>query len=213
MSSLAPSAGPRTDAGWRTRDVVVSAVLGAAFGVVFWAWGNLVWPALAFLGPLQNLLYGPWLIPAVLAPLVIRRPGSGVFAEVVAASVSAILGSQWGVIVILYGVVQGLAGELPFLATRYRVFTWPVVVAAGVLASLAAWLLDWAFYYAAVDVATQLLVGALMVVSGIVIVAGGSLFLARALRDAGVLEAGGIEAGDIDAADRSADDRRGGPPT
>ena len=69
MSSLAPSIGPRGGAGWRTRDVVVTAVLGAAFGVVFWAWGNLVWPATAFLGPLQNLLYGPWLIPAVLGPL------------------------------------------------------------------------------------------------------------------------------------------------
>ncbi len=190
MSSLAPSIGPRGGAGWRTRDVVVTAVLGAAFGVVFWAWGNLVWPATAFLGPLQNLLYGPWLIPAVLGPLVVRRPGSGVFAEVVAASVSAILGSQWGVIVLLYGVVQGLAGEIPFLATRYRVFSWPVVVAAGVLASLAAWLLDWAFYYTGVAVSTQLLVGVLMALSGVVIVAGGSLFLARALRDAGVLAGG-----------------------
>jgi energy-coupling factor transport system substrate-specific component len=165
----------------------VTAVLGVAFGVVFWAWGNVAWPTLAFLGPLQNLLYGPWLVPAVLAPLVVRRPGAGIFAEVVAASVSAMLGSQWGVIVLLYGVVQGLAGEIPFLVVRYRVFAWPVVVAAGILASAAAWVLDWAFYFAAVDMGTQLLVGALMAVSGVVVVAGGSLFLARALRNAGVL--------------------------
>ena len=198
MSSATPTADPGARAGWRTRDVVVTAVIGVAFGVVFWAWGNVAWPALAFLGPLQNLLYGPWLIPAVLAPLVVRRPGAGVFAEIVAASVSAMLGSQWGVIVLLYGVVQGLAGEIPFLATRYRVFSWPVVVAAGILAAAAAWLLDWAFYFAAVDVATQLLVGVLMALSGLVVVAGGSLFLARALRDAGVL--GGF-------------DRPGGSPT
>jgi energy-coupling factor transport system substrate-specific component len=198
MSSIAPSDRPRGAAGWRTRDVVVTAVLGVAFGVVFWAWGNVAWPALAFLGPLQNLLYGPWLVPAVLAPLIVRRPGAGIFAEVVAASVSAMIGSQWGVIVLLYGVAQGLAGEIPFLVVRYRVFAWPVVVAAGILASAAAWVLDWAFYFAAVDVGTQLLVGALMAVSGVVIVAGGSLFLARALRDAGVL--GGF-------------DRPGGAPT
>ncbi len=195
---MAPSDRPRGAAGWRTRDVVVTAVLGVAFGVVFWAWGNVAWPALAFLGPLQNLLYGPWLVPAVLAPLIVRLPGAGIFAEVVAASVSAMLGSQWGVIVLLYGVAQGLAGEIPFLVVRYRVFAWPVVVAAGILASAAAWVLDWAFYFAAVDVGTQLLVGALMAVSGVVIVAGGSLFLARALRDAGVL--GGF-------------DRPGGAPT
>lgn len=195
MSSMNPSARRGADGGWRTRDVVVTAVLGVAFGVVFWAWGNVVWPALAVLGPLQNLLYGPWLVPAVLAPLVIRRPGSGVFAEVVAASVSAILGSQWGVVVLVYGVVQGLAGELPFLATRYRSFGWPVVGAAAVLASAAAWLLDWAIYYPAVAVETQLVVGALMAVSGVVVVAAGSMFLARALREAGVLEGFGGPAG------------------
>lgn len=188
MSSFAPPVQPRAGNGWRTRDVIVTAVLGVAFGVVFWAWGNVAWPALAFLGPFQNLFYGPWLVPAVLAPLVIRRPGSGVFAEVVAASVSAVLGSQWGVIVLVYGVAQGLAGELPFLATRYRSFGWPVVAAAAVLASAAAWILDWAIYYPAVAVGTQLLVGALMAVSGVVVVAGGSIFLARALREAGVLE-------------------------
>jgi energy-coupling factor transport system permease protein len=188
MSTAFPPAPAGSAAGWRTREVVVTAVLGVAFGVVFWAWGNLAWPALGFLGPLQNLLYGPWLIPAVLAPLVVRRPGSGVFAEVVAASVSALLGSQWGVIVLLYGVVQGLAGELPFLATRYRSFGWPVVLVAGVLASLAAWILDWVFYFAGVDVVTQLVVGVLMAISGVVVVAGGSWYLARALREAGVLE-------------------------
>lgn len=188
MTVDSPSDSPTRSSGWRTRDVVVTAVLGVAFGVVFWAWSNVVWPALGVLGPLQNLLYGPWLIPAVLAPLVIRRPGSGVFAEVVAASVSALLGSQWGVLVLLYGVVQGLAGEIPFLATRYRSFGWPVVVIAGVLASLAAWILDWIFFFPAVDVATQLVVGALMAISGVVVVAGGSWYLARALRDAGVLE-------------------------
>ena len=188
MSAVVPSAGPGRGAGWRTREVVVTAVLGVAFGVVFWAWGNLVWPALGLLGPLQNLLYGPWLIPAGLAPLVVRRPGSGVFAEVVAASVSALLGSQWGVIILLYGVVQGLAGEVPFLATRYRAFGWPVVMVAGVLASLAAWILDWVFYFPGVEIGTQLVVGALMAISGVVVVAGGSWWLARALRQAGVLE-------------------------
>ncbi len=193
MSVDSPSGRSGPTPGWRTRDVVVTAVIGVAFGVVFWAL-NVVWPALTVLGPLQNLLYGPWLIPAVLAPLVIRRPGSGVFAEVVAASVSALLGSQWGVLVLLYGLVQGLAGEVPFLATRYRSFGWPVVLVAGVTASLAAWILDWVFFYPAVDVATQLVVGALMAVSGVVIVGGGSWFLARALRDAGVL--GGFASGE-----------------
>ena len=35
---------PLPDTRWRTRDIVVAAVIGVAFGVVFWAWG-LAWAA------------------------------------------------------------------------------------------------------------------------------------------------------------------------
>jgi energy-coupling factor transport system substrate-specific component len=174
-------------ASWRTVDIVVTAVIGVVFGVVFWVWNTVVWPALAVAGPFANLLYGAWLIPAVLAPMIVRKPGSGVMAELLAASVSFLLVNQWGPIVLLYGLVQGFAGELPFAATRYRSTAPAVAIAGGVLASLAAWILDWVYYYLGVDVATQLIVGALMVVSGVVIVGLGSVFLLRALRQAGVL--------------------------
>ena len=66
------------DTRWRTRDIVVAAVIGVAFGVVFWVWG-LVWygPFVALdavFPPLRDLFYAVWLVPAVLAPLVIRKP-------------------------------------------------------------------------------------------------------------------------------------------
>ena len=81
---------------WRTVDIVVTAVLGVAFGVVFWAW-NLLWAAVgttftAF-PPGQAFMYGVWLLPAVLAPLVVRKAGAGLFAELIAAIVSALLGA------------------------------------------------------------------------------------------------------------------------
>ena len=86
---------------WRTRDIVVAAVIGVAFGVVFWVWG-LIWNGpLAVLGglalPVQDLGYAVWLMPAVLAPLIVRKPGAALFAEMVAAGLSALLGSAWGV--------------------------------------------------------------------------------------------------------------------
>ena len=73
---------------WRTVDIVVTAAIAVAFGVVFWAW-NFVWatasPMFAAVPPAQNILYGVWLIPAVLAGLVVRKPGAALFAELVAA--------------------------------------------------------------------------------------------------------------------------------
>src|SRR3954447_9001756 len=99
---------------WRTVDIVVTAVLGVAFGVVFWAW-NLLWvgtgAAFTAFPPAQAVMYGVWLIPAVLALLIVRKPGAGLFAELMAALVSALLGSSWGWSVVLYGLLEGLAGE------------------------------------------------------------------------------------------------------
>src|SRR5919205_186429 len=103
-SSPSPDAGARASR-WRTVDIVVTAVLGVAFGVVFWAW-NLLWAAtgtaFAAFPPGQAFMYGVWLLPAVLAPLVVRKPGAGLFAELVAAILSALLGSSWGWVVSLY---------------------------------------------------------------------------------------------------------------
>jgi len=180
------------DTRWRTRDIVIAAVIGVAFGVVFWAWG-VIWSgpldvALAFAPPLKDLGYAVWLIPAVLAPLVIRKPGAALFAEMVAAGVSAFLGSVWGVDTLLSGFVQGAAAELVFAFTLYRLWGFPVLAVAAVASAAAAWIHDWALYYADTDLAVQVVRGVAMAISAVVFVAGGSVALHRSLKRAGVLE-------------------------
>jgi energy-coupling factor transport system substrate-specific component len=176
---------------WRTRDIVVAAVIGVAFGVVFWAW-NTAWSPLdavfAFAPWAKDLLYAVWLVPAVLTPLIIRKPGAAVFGEMVAAGVSALLGSPWGPDVLLSGFVQGAAAEVVFAFTLYRSFSFPVLAIAAVASAAAAWIHDWALYFADVALEIQLVRGLMMAISAIVLVAGGSLLLARSLRRAGVLE-------------------------
>ena len=187
--NTAPLATPAVlETRWRTRDIVVTAVIGVAFGVVFWAWG-LAWaPIEAALGPARFLFYAVWLIPAVLTPLIVRKPGAAVFAEMLAAAVSTLIGSQWGPDTLLSGFVQGAAAELVFAFTLYWVWTFPALALAAIASAAAAWVHDWILYFPEVDFATMLLFGALMAISAVVIVAGGSLFLVRALRQAGVLE-------------------------
>ncbi|HEX6129108.1 MAG TPA: ECF transporter S component, partial [Candidatus Limnocylindria bacterium] len=68
------AAEPRT--GWRVVDIVVAAVLAVAFGVVFQVW-NVLWEATTFVfPPFRGAIYGMWMVPAVLVPLVVRRPGA-----------------------------------------------------------------------------------------------------------------------------------------
>ncbi|GAB7047773.1 ECF transporter S component [Catenuloplanes indicus] len=177
---------------WRTVDIVVASVIAAAFGVVFWAWG-LVWggteAAFAFFPPAQAVLYGVWLIPGVLAGLIIRKPGAALYAETLAAIISALLGNAWGTTVIPQGLLQGLGAELAFLATGYRSFRLPVAVLSGLLAGLAAALWDTFAYYAANDLVTfRIPMIVITALSAAVIAGAGSWALARALAATGVLD-------------------------
>lgn len=180
----------RSDWTWRTVDIVVAAAIAIAFGVVFWAW-NQVWaaatPAFVAIPPAQNILYGVWLVPAVLAGLIIRKPGAALFTELVAASVSAILGSQWGLDAVVSGALQGLGAEVVFLVVGYRRWTIAVALIAAVGTAIAAWVHDTPLYYADIGVGPQLVILAFMVVSAIVIAGIGSWLLMRSLVQTGVL--------------------------
>ena len=180
----------RTDWTWRTVDIVVAAAIAIAFGVVFWAW-NQIWaaatPAFVAIPPAQNILYGVWLVPAVLAGLIIRKPGAALFTELVAASVSAILGSQWGLDAVVSGALQGLGAEIVFLIVGYRRWTIAIALIAAVGTAIAAWVHDTPLYYADIGLGPQLVILAFMVVSAIVIAGIGSWLLMRSLVQTGVL--------------------------
>ena len=175
---------------WRTVDIVVTAAIAVAFGVVFWAW-NFVWatagPMFVAVPPAQNILYGVWLIPAVLAGLVVRKPGAAVFAELVAASVSALLGSQWGLDTLASGLLQGLAAEAAFAAMRYRVWDLRTACLAAALSAVAAWIHDMPLYYPDLTLTDQLVIGAFMVFSAVIIAGVGSYWLMETLAQTGVL--------------------------
>jgi len=177
---------------WRTVDIVVAAVIAVAFGVVFWAW-NLVWAAT---GPLfgalpasQYLLYGIWLIPAVLGGLIIRKPGAALFTELVAAVVSALLGSQWGLDTLISGVIQGGAAEIVFALFRYRSWTAAVAVLAAAATALGAWIHDMPLYYPEAEIGAWAVFLVFMVLGAVAVAGYGSWLLMRALAQAGALGA------------------------
>ncbi|PWU50969.1 hypothetical protein DLE60_12005 [Micromonospora globispora] len=177
---------------WRTIDIVVASVIAVAFGVIFWAWG-LVWSAtegaFAFFPPAQTLIYGVWLMPAVLGGLVIRKPGAALYCETVAAIISALLGSQWAGTVIPQGIVQGLGAELAFAAFRYRSFKLPTAVLAGALTGLSAALFDFFVWNATYDLTSYRLPYALLTIVSSTVIAGvGGWLLTRALAGTGVLD-------------------------
>jgi energy-coupling factor transport system substrate-specific component len=175
---------------WRTVDIVVASVIAVAFGVIFWAW-NQLWegPASAIPLPARALIYGIWLLPAVLGPLVIRKPGAALYTEFIASVISVLIASPWGLTTLLYGLFQGVAGELPFGFTGYRTFRLPVAIASGAFAGAAAALIDLILYYGTWSNGTKLAYAALVILSSAVVAGGGGWALQRSLAQTGVLNA------------------------
>jgi energy-coupling factor transport system permease protein len=175
---------------WRVVDIVVASVLAVAVGVIFWAW-SAGYAGIAVLTaafpPLGGLYGGGWLIAGVLGGLVIRKPGAALYCELLAAIVESLLGTHFGLTVLLSGVVQGLGAELGFALFRYRRFTLAVALIAGALAGVGMGLNDNVNYNAVWDggwKALYLLFGAL---SGAVIAGLLSWLAVRGLARTGAL--------------------------
>jgi energy-coupling factor transport system substrate-specific component len=175
---------------WRTVDIGVASSIAVAFGVVFWAWGqlwNTTTAAFAGFPPAQGVMYGVWLLPGVLGALIIRKPGAAIYTMVVASLVSALLGTPWGLQVVVYGLVEGAAPELVFAFLAYASWRLPTAIVAGAVAGASAALLDIVFYYPDWSGAWQLTYTAVLMVSSGVIAGVGGWLLVRALAGTGVL--------------------------
>ena len=174
---------------WRTVDIVVVAAIAIAFGVVFWFWNAYVWVWLQPLGqPWEYVISGVWLMPAVVAPMVVRKPGAALFAEMVAAIVSVTLGSQWGLDTLLSGFVQGAGAELIFGFAMYRSFGPLLALLAGAGAGAGEALHDIPVYFATYSPQLQGGIAALEIASGALVAGLGGWLLVRSLRRTGALE-------------------------
>lgn len=187
-----PSGSSGIRSSWRVIDIVIASVIGVAAGLIFLAWNGIYSPVSApleaALPGLQSLVYGVWLLAAVLGGIIIRKPGAAIYVEVVAASVSALLGAQWGILTLEAGLVQGIGAELVFLLFLYKNWKPYVAVLAGAGAGLAMAINDLIFWYAAASPTFGVIYTISAVVSGALIAGLGSWLLARAVARTGALD-------------------------
>lgn len=186
-----PTSDTRRPVRWRVVDIVVASVLAVAAGLVFVFWNvasnPITTPLNAVLPGLQALAGGGWLFAGVLTALVIRKPGAALYGELVAATVSALVGNQWGVLTIESGLVQGLGAELVFALFLYRRWNLPVATAAGAAAGLALAINDLILWYPGSTTAFMAIYTASAIVSGAVLAGVLSWFVVRGLAKTGAL--------------------------
>lgn len=129
-------------------ELVFIAILSVAMGIFWWAYTFLYDILSSFLRAFaaEGLLTGVWYMGGLFFPYIIRKPGSALLGEVIAAVVEGIF-SHWGLAgSFLYGCIQGAPAELLFLLLSYRVWTTKIMCLGGLLAGLAPGLASIYFY-------------------------------------------------------------------
>ena len=133
----------RANFSWRNIDIIIAAVIGVAVGLIFVIWniiGGAGYEAVNALTPgLGGLVAGMWFLGGPLGAYIIRKPGAAIFVEVIAATVSALIGNQWGISTLYSGLAQGLGAELVFLILAYKSYNLATVVISGLMAGVGAW--------------------------------------------------------------------------
>ncbi|MEH0108628.1 ECF transporter S component [Tersicoccus sp. MR15.9] len=187
---FAPAAPATAQRGWRVIDIIVASVVAVACGVVFWAWSQgyaAVAVATAPFPFLGGLYGGGWLIAGVIGGLIIRKPGAALYCELIGACVEGVLGTHFGLTVILSGLIQGLGAEAVFALFRYRRFGVGVAMLAGLVSGLVMGISEDVLYNVEWAAGWQVVYAVLAGVSGLVIAGLVSWLIVRALAGTGVL--------------------------
>lgn len=170
-------------------EVVLIAVLSVVIGVAFWAWTYVYEQFKPLLKPfgLKYLLAGFWLISGVLLPFIVRKPGVAVISETISALVEGFI-TRWGILAGIWGLVQGLACEIVFLAFGYKRWKLGNLIVASIISAIASFLLDF-FYEPYYNLSIKFNIFQLLsfIVSSIILCAFLSYYLAKVLTKTGVL--------------------------
>ena len=126
---------------WTPQEIAVGAALGAACGVVFWSFNFAYMPISSLFGALlpglASLVHAVWYFSGTLALLILRKPGSALYVNLVGTLVESVIGSQFAIgFVLVSALLQGAFAEIPFALTRYRRYDLPVSMVSGALVAL-----------------------------------------------------------------------------
>ncbi len=182
----------KKDYGWNTLDIVMVAIIGVIFSILYWAYNQLfafLWPFVSASPITVQVFVGFWFIGGIVAGYIIQKPGAAFLGEVIAALVSMLLGSIWGVWVIVSGLVQGAATEGVFAAYRYKKFNYLCVCLAGIFTALVSFFFPEAITEGYLQYRVPIIIGMLVVRMASGAVLGGVLgkSISDAVANTGIL--------------------------
>lgn len=103
------------DRKWKTKEVVIIAMVAAVVGVIYTLMDYAYMPLSAVLGTVfMELTFGIYLLSAALPMYIVRKPGYAIFGALVTAGVNLLLGSPYGIQLVLAGLLQAIGIEIGY---------------------------------------------------------------------------------------------------
>ncbi|TCZ77391.1 thiamine ABC transporter permease [Paenibacillus albiflavus] len=167
-------------------DILITVMVAIVFGLIYKFWGSVYGVVSPLFLKADQLTYGMWFIAGPIAFLLIRKPGVALLAELAASSVSALIGSEWGIQTFVYGIVQGLGCEIIFALFLYRNYSLIVAGVAGLMSGVGSFVVDLAYGYANYELWMLVYKYGLRMISSFVIAGVFAYLLVRALEKTGV---------------------------
>jgi energy-coupling factor transport system substrate-specific component len=128
--------GKRSDlglSGWTTRDLIVTAVISVALGLIFMAYDILYLALVPLLGQVGIMLFlGFYYLTGILVPYIVRRPGAALISSFLAAFAELLAGSAFGIAAVWAGLVQGLGAEVVFASRRWQDYRLSILIVAAI---------------------------------------------------------------------------------
>lgn len=170
-------------------ETIFICILASSLGVAWWAYSfayNIISPVLKPLG-ISGLLEGFWHMGGIFFGYIIRKPGSALLGETIAATVEGLI-SQWGISAVISGACQGLPVEILFLICRYKVSSKSICALGGVVSAIGGYLVTYYWFgYGELSLKYNLLNLGCNIISAAIIGGLLSRYLANQLAKAGVL--------------------------
>jgi ABC-type thiamin/hydroxymethylpyrimidine transport system permease subunit len=119
---------------WKTKEIVIVAMLAVVIGVIYTLMDAAYMPLSAILGPVfMELTFGVYLLSAALPMYIARKPGFALFGALVTAGANLLLGSPYGIQLVLAGVLQAGGTEIGYLIGGKHKGSYINITATGIL--------------------------------------------------------------------------------
>ncbi|KEI89785.1 ABC transporter permease [Clostridium botulinum B2 433] len=172
----------------KLKEIVVMAMLSALMGVVFMGLDSVYQPLTTIAGPLGgDIIYGVYLISALLSMYIVRKPGAGVIESFFTGLVNLLMGSPYGIHIIVASFLQGAGVEIAVAIKKYSKFSYSQMSIASILAMILVTMRDYFIFGFQLYPKLIPIMLVIRVISSIIFGAGLSIALGKALKSTGVL--------------------------